>query len=190
MLAGLDAVRTRQYPLSYDGRWWLDVEQLEAGITPKTKAVVVVNPNNPTGSYLTEQEYLRVVDVCRKHGLALVCDEVFADYPISEGGLGGRTLVGRDDVLTFVFSGLSKVSALPQMKLGWIVTNGPRQLVLRALAGLELIADSYLSSGAPVQWAATRLLELRHEVQQQIRERTTANLCCLRTLLAETVFEV
>jgi len=177
-LAGLESVQIRQYPLRYDGVWHVDFDALEQAITPRTRGIVVVNPNNPTGSFLKRDE-LDVLDaLAAKRGLAVLSDEVFRDYGFAEDVERTSTLAGDRRALTFCMSGLSKIAGLPQMKLGWIVAGGPRSI--EALEALELIADTYLSVSTPVQVALPRLLALSNGILQQIRQRTAANLARLR----------
>ncbi len=163
-LAALESVKVVQYPLIYDHGWMIDFEALERAISPRTRAIIVVNPNNPTGSFVKPAEFDRL----RSFGLPIISDEVFADYRWREP----VDLTCRAD---FTLSGLSKVSGLPQMKLGWIVVSDPE-----AYSRLELIADTYLSVNTPVQCAAAAMLEARHTIQDQIRRRTAENLTWLR----------
>jgi hypothetical protein len=179
-LAALDSVRVVQYPLVYEGGWDIDFEALAARISPRTRAIVIVNPNNPTGSFLKKIELSQLAALCRTHGVAIISDEVFSDYGFEDDPARVPSLIGVEDVLTFSLSGLSKVSGLPQMKLGWIVTSGPEAMRKQAFDRLELIADTYLSVGAPVQWAAASLLASREEIQSQILVRARANLALLR----------
>jgi alanine-synthesizing transaminase len=174
-LAALDSVRVVQYPLAYHGSWAIDFDELSSSITPRSRAIVLVNPNNPTGSYLKPSEVAPLLALCREHNLALISDEVFADDLFDPEAPVVRSLTGLDEVLTFCLSGLSKVAALPQMKLGWIVIGGPERDREQAFERLELIADTYLSVAAPVQWAAPALLGLRVELQSQILGRVRAN---------------
>lgn len=176
-LAALDCLRVVQYPLVYDGRWTIDFDALARSITPRSRAIVLVNPNNPTGSFLKESEIKPLIALCHAHGLALISDEVFADYLADSGTEAPlvRSLAEVDEVLTFCLSGLSKVAALPQLKLGWIAAGGPSGLRERAFERLELIADTYLSVATPVQWAAPALLGLRGQLQAQILARVRAN---------------
>ena len=182
-LAGLESVRIRQYPLRYDGVWHVDFDALEQAITPRTRGIVVVNPNNPTGSFLKRAELDRLDTLAVERGLAVLSDEVFRDYAFNEdtdrvSTLTGELLSDRPRALTFSMSGLSKIAGLPQMKLGWIVASGPnRDQVMDAL---ELIADTYLSVSTPVQVALPRLLALSGGILEQIRERTASNLALLR----------
>jgi len=176
-LAGLQNVAVRQYPLHYHEGWWLDLASLEECITPRTRAVIVVSPNNPTGNYLHHPGAL--AELCARHSLALICDEVFRDFAL-ESAPGSTTAYPDGPCLSFTLSGLSKVCGLPQMKLGWTVLGGPRDLVADASHRLELIADTYLSVSAPVQYAATQWLGGRHTYTEATRARSLANLDSLR----------
>ncbi len=184
-LAAMESVRVAHYPLVYHGRWSVDLDALERAIKPRTRAVVVVNPNNPTGSFVKLDELARLVETCRERGVALVSDEVFAGYPLREDPRRAATLAGVEDAPAFAMSGLSKVAGLPQMKLGWIVAAGPAEFRRAALERLELIADTYLSVGTPVQHAAAALLAAGAEVERQIARRTGENLARLRAAAAE-----
>ena len=177
-LAGLESVHIRQYPLRYDGVWHVDFEALERAITPRTRGIVVVNPNNPTGSFLKRAELDRLDSLAAERGLAILSDEVFRDYGFDEEADRVSTLAGERRALTFSMSGLSKIAGLPQMKLGWIVAGGPASE--QALDALELIADTYLSVAMPVQVALPRLLELSGGILEQLRRRTASNLARLR----------
>jgi alanine-synthesizing transaminase len=174
-LAALDSVRVVQYPLVYHRSWTIDFDELSRAITPRSRAIVLVNPNNPTGSFLKKSELGPLLALCREHNLAIVSDEVFADYMFDRGAPLVRSLTCVDEVLTFCLSGLSKVAALPQLKLGWIAIGGPPRDREQAFERLELIADSYLSVSVPVQWAAPALLGLRDQLQQQILGRVESN---------------
>ena len=187
-LAELECVKAVQYPLIYDHGWMIDFEALDALIGPRTRAIVLVNPNNPTGSYLKKQELEQLVAWCQKHALAILSDEVFADFAFDEDARRVSSLVDTPDVLSFSLSGLSKVSGMPQMKLGWIVVTGPAEQRTEAYSRLEFIADTYLSVGTPVQLAAGKLIEARHDVQRQLRTRTSKNLALLRERLQSTAF--
>ena len=173
-LAGLELVRAVPYPLRYDGVWHVDFDVLSRAITAKTRAIIVVNPNNPTGSFLKREEWARL----ESFGIPILSDEVFCDYALTEDASRVRTLTCARSVLTFSMSGLSKIAGLPQMKLGWIVVSGPGHE--EALERLELIADTYLSVAAPVQIALPQLLEDAVAVRVQISERTRANLASMR----------
>lgn len=174
-LARLESVRTVAYPLFYDRGWCLDVAGLEQALTSRSRAIVVVNPNNPTGSYLKRRELEQLERLCAAHDLALISDEVFSDYALQDSASEERVKsvarAAATKVTAFSLSGLSKVCGLPQLKLGWMVSNSAA-----ALERLELIADTYLSVSTPVQLAAGRLLASRHGIQEQIVRRARANL--------------
>ncbi len=182
-LADLQDVKLVPYPLIYDHGWQMDFPSMEKAVTPRTRAVVIVHPNNPTGSYVKASELEPLNEFCREHGLALVIDEVFLDYALDDAE--HSSFVWNRDVLTFTLSGLSKISALPQMKVAWIVTSGPQREVEAAMGRLEVIADTYLSMNAPVQWAIPTLLEQRHDIQKQLLSRARTNLVELDRLLAK-----
>ena len=176
-LAGLQSVSVRQYPLHYHEGWWLDLASLEECITPRTRAIIIVSPNNPTGHYL--QNAAELAEFCARHSLALICDEVFRDFAL-EAAVSPTTAHPDRACLSFTLSGLSKVCGLPQMKLGWTVLSGPSDLTVAAARRLELIADTYLSVSAPVQYAATKWIGERHTYIEATRARTLANLTSLR----------
>ena len=184
-LTRLDAVVPRPYPLEYHGTWSIDLEALERGVTSRTRAVLVVSPNNPTGSVLRRGDLDRLSGLAASRGLAIVGDEVFADYPLEPAADGCRVL-DREDALTFVLGGLSKSVGLPQLKLGWIAAGGPPPLRERALARLEVIADAYLSVSTPVQQAAGPLLAAGRAVRQAIAARVGSNLVRLREATASS----
>jgi aspartate/methionine/tyrosine aminotransferase len=185
-LANMESVEARQYPLLYDGGWSIDLEALARAVTPRTRAIVLVNPNNPTGSYVKRAELAALTRVAAMRNIALIADEVFADYAFASDAGRVTTLAVVEDCLAFSMSGLSKVAGLPQMKLGWIVASGPAPLRDEAIRKLEWIADTYLSVGTPVQYAAARLLEAGEDVARQIRERTARNLAWAREALGGT----
>jgi aspartate/methionine/tyrosine aminotransferase len=174
-LAGLNDVRLVPYPLAYDGRWRIETEALRGAAGPRARALVAIHPNNPTGSFLAPGERDALVDLCGARDMALVVDEVFGDYALAPEGEGAATLAGTAGALTFVLSGLSKVAALPQMKLGWIAASGPGDLVRPAMGRLEVIADTYLSVGTPIQRALRDVLAGRAEIQGRILARLRAN---------------
>lgn len=173
-LADLQDVKLVAYPLLYDHGWQIDLPSLYKAVTSRTRAVVVVHPNNPTGSFVAGEETRSLNQFCRENNLALVADEVFLDY--AHDGRLRPTFACNPEVLTFTLSGLSKISGLPQMKLAWIVSSGPKEQVAAALARLEVIADTYLSMNAPIQLAAAGLLQQRHSIQPQLMERVHTNL--------------
>ena len=184
-LASLECVEIRHYPLFYDFGWFIDFHALLGALTARTRAIVLVNPNNPTGHFLRRHELQELIAICAKRGIAIISDEVFADYRIAPDPEAVLTLRGVGEVLTFCLNGLSKTVGLPQMKLAWILTSGPEAVVAEALQRLELIADTYLSAGTPVQLALPTLLGLRASVQGQILERARKNLAELECLRVE-----
>ena len=173
-LAELQDVKLVGYPLLYDHGWQIDWPSLESAVSDKTRAIVVVHPNNPTGSYVSAAERERLNELCRERGLALIVDEVFLDYALD--GSRRQSFVSNDVALTFTLSGVSKISALPQMKLAWIAVSGQPAEVDAAMQRLEVIADTYLSLNAPVQLAAETLLEQRKKIQPMLMQRARANL--------------
>jgi aspartate/methionine/tyrosine aminotransferase len=182
-LADLEDVKLVPYPLIYDHGWQMDFPSLEKAVTPRTRGVVVVHPNNPTGSYVQAHELSSLNAFCREHGASLVVDEVFLDY--AHDGQPRPSFTANQDVLTFTLSGLSKVSALPQMKVAWIAVSGPPAETAPALARLEVIADTYLSMNAPLQWATPVLLDQRKSLQAQLLDRVRGNLAELDRQLAQ-----
>ena len=174
-LAALDSVQPRTYQLDYHGAWSLDIEGLRRATTDRTRAVVVVNPNNPTGSYLKCAELDALAIHCRAHGLALVGDEVFADYVLDADLPRTSSVLAQRQALTFGLGGLSKGLGLPQLKLGWMVAAGPDELVRPALERLELICDTYLSVATPVQAGLPALLADGAAIRTGIRDRVTRN---------------
>jgi alanine-synthesizing transaminase len=181
-LADLEDVKLVPYPLLYDHGWQIDFHSLRLAVSGKTRAVVLVHPNNPTGSYVSSCERELLNSFCGEHGLALVVDEVFLDYPHDHATRISFT--SNRHSLTFTLSGLSKISGLPQMKLAWVVTTGPQKLVSEAMGRLEVIADTYLSLSAPVQLAAGVLLEQRKKIQPLLLERVGTDLAELDRQLA------
>jgi alanine-synthesizing transaminase len=192
-LSAIQDVNLRPFRLVYDHGWQIDFHALEAAIGPRTRAILLVHPNNPTGNFICTSEAEKLNHLCAARNLALVVDEVFLDYgtpaptPSSKGDSKGGSygsFAGNGGALTFVLSGLSKIAALPQMKLAWIAASGPAAIVDDALARLEVIADTYLSVSGPLQFALPALLDQRARMQPQITERTRENLNQLDRLLA------
>ncbi len=199
LLATIDDVKLTPYALlhdpggSLDGNhgWCLDLHTLRQSVTSRTRAIVVVHPNNPTGHYTSPAEREALAELCRERGLALIVDEVFLDYPFAgaaSGELAHSFARGEQKALTFVLSGLSKVAALPQMKASWIACLGPEDvrgdIQNGAMRRLEIIADTFLSMNAPVQHALPGWLAGRHTIQQQLRDRVRQNLQGLDNALA------
>lgn len=181
-LADLQDVALVPYSLEYAHGWMVDFQSVARALSPRTRAILVVHPNNPTGSYLPPEEVRRLNDLCRERNLALIVDEVFLDYFFD--GSRPRTFAANRDALTFTLSGLSKIAALPQMKVAWIATTGPDSLVRPALDRLEVIADTYLSVNAPTQWAFPTLFEQRRSLQPQLLRRIRENRASLKKLLS------
>lgn len=187
-LACFEGVHAVSYPLRYDDRkgWSIDMDVLQALINPKTKAIVLVNPNNPTGSYVNRQELTALGTVCRDYDLALIVDEVFSDFMAKENPGRVRTAVNHSNSLTFVLNGLSKMVGLPQVKLGWMVVNGDPDRSAQALSRLEMMLDFYLSPSTPVQHAVKRLLQQRQMIQRQMFSRIASNMGFLEEQTAKT----
>jgi alanine-synthesizing transaminase len=181
-LADIQDVKLVPYELVYDHGWQIEFESLRKAITPRSRAIMVVHPNNPTGHFTRSWEVERLNALGREHELALVVDEVFLDYGLTEER--PLSFAGNEGALTFTLSGLSKICALPQIKVAWIAASGPADLARTALDRLDVIADTYLSPNAPVQWAVPELLATRGEIQRQLRERVLGNLRELDALLA------
>ena len=183
-LADLADVRLVAYPLLYDHGWQIDFSALHAALTPRSRAIVVVHPNNPTGSFVKPREAETLAEICRERRMAIVADEVFLDF--ADGVASAASFAAGSGALTFALSGLSKISALPQMKLAWIVASGVETQAQTAIDRLEIIADTYLSPSVPVQLAARNFLEMRSAMQAQIKERVAANLAFLDAELRQS----
>jgi hypothetical protein len=182
-LARLEGLQARAVPSYFHERWHLDLDALAAAVSPRTRAIVVVNPNNPTGQFLSKTEWRDLAGLCARKSLALLVDEVFLDYPLEapQNRLGTVLLDPDPPCPVFLLSGLSKVAALPQLKLGWIAVRGPGAADYRS--ALAFLADQYLSVSAPVQAAASALLALAPGIRDQVRGRLRANLSILDTAL-------
>jgi alanine-synthesizing transaminase len=186
-LGAINDVELVPYPLVYDHGWRIDLQRLRSSINARSRVIVAVNPNNPTGSYLSGEELAALIELARNHDLALLVDEVFRDYAWPAGPAGEAKVISTaqiDSCLTLTLNGLSKLSALPQMKLAWTVVSGPPHVVAEALWRLEVIADTYLSVGTPVQHAAAVLLEQGKSLRRQILERVRDNLAFLDAMLS------
>jgi alanine-synthesizing transaminase len=179
-LADLADIRPVPYPLIYDQGWQIDFAALFAALSPRSKAIMVVHPNNPTGSFVKRQEAQKLAEICARRNLAIIADEVFLDY--ADGTDPPCTFASDSPALTFTLSGLSKISLLPQMKLGWIVVSGPDELVDAAMQRLDVIGDTYLSPSTPVQLALGEMLGMRGDLQLQMRQRFCSNLKVLDAL--------
>lgn len=185
-LARVESVRLVPYPLFYDHGWHLDGEALRQRITPGTRAIALVHPNNPTGHFTKAAERRELEAICAENGLALIVDEVFLDYRLTNEEAEASFACGEHPALTFVLSGLSKVTALPQMKAAWIACFGPQPVLGQAMERIEVVADTFLSMNAPVQCALPVLLAGRKDIQEQIRNRVAENLKLLDSELAGT----
>lgn len=181
-LADLHDIRLCPYSLVYDHGWQIDFSSLQRAITPRTRAIILVNPNNPTGSFTKSAESDELNRICAQHQLALIADEVFHDY--SFAAAAPLSFSTNDAALTFTLSGLSKVAGLPQMKVAWMVINGPAALRQAAIDKLDVIADTFLSMNAPIQYALPAFLDSRHHFQTQLNARLRANLHALDAELA------
>jgi alanine-synthesizing transaminase len=198
-LADIHDVRLAQYSLLYDNGWQIDFHALEQAIHPRTRAIIVVNPNNPTGHFVKPDDVTRLNEICSTRGMAIIADEVFLDfaagestvrrdtsrYPRNRSSAGKKpSLAVNGGALTFTMSGLSKISGLPQMKAAWLVTSGLEECKTKAVERLEVIADTYLSMNTPVQLALRELLQQRHGFQKQVISRVRRNLAELDRQLA------
>jgi alanine-synthesizing transaminase len=177
-LARYECVDISPYRLAYDGAWHVDFESLRAGISDRARAVVLVNPNNPTGSYVKRDEIARIAEL----GLPIISDEVFAAYPLREDPNRQRSALECEGALVFALDGLSKFALLPQMKLAWITVAGPESAVRESLGSLELLADTFLSVGTAVQHALPALLDASDGPRTHVIERIVRNLEFLREL--------
>jgi alanine-synthesizing transaminase len=208
-LADVNDVKLARYPLFYDHGWHIDLHTLEQSITPQTRGIIVVHPNNPTGHYTRTAEMTRLNQLCAAREMAIIADEVFLDFAHNDfehndsahndsartdpaqnkasplPTAAPKSFAANDGALTFTMSGVSKISGLPQMKLAWLVVNGPQDLKREALARLEMIADTYLSLSAPIQLAAPVLLAQQASFQRQLMARVRRNLSQLDSQLAQ-----
>ena len=185
LLTRLEGVAARPYRLDHHGVWSIDRASVEQALTPRTRAMLVVSPNNPTGSMLRQHDREWIAALCAERGLAVIADEVFADYPLAPRA-DACTFAGERRMLTFSLGGLSKSAGLPQLKLAWILVDGPEPLAGAALARLDLICDTYLSVSTPVQLAAPNLIEAGAALREQNRARLRGNLADLRQRLIGT----
>jgi alanine-synthesizing transaminase len=179
-LARLEGVALDPVALRREARWGIDLDALDGAVGPRTRALCVVHPNNPTGHFVSVDDRAALLARCDAHGLALIVDEVFLDYAWGAPTPRGRSFADEGGALTFTLSGLSKVCAAPQVKLGWIVVSGPRAQREEALARLELIADCYLSVSTPAQLVTTHLLARSRQTQAVLLDRVCVNLAALR----------
>jgi len=178
-LAALEHVSAVNYELAYDGAWHIDFDSLERARGARTRAIVVVSPNNPTGSFLKQDELGRL----SSYGLPIISDEVFASFAMREDPARVRSVLETDQALVFALGGLSKLAALPQMKLAWLCAAGPSEPLAKALARLELIADTFLSPNTPVQLALPEILAARAPVERALNARISKNFAALGAAL-------
>ncbi|HKT10242.1 MAG TPA: pyridoxal phosphate-dependent aminotransferase [Terriglobia bacterium] len=183
-LAGINDLEVVPYPLRYRDEWQIDLDGLRGAWVSGAKAAIVVHPNNPTGSYIKQTELKLLIECCQQNQGVLIADEVFADYALEAGEDRVPSHAGDLPVVAFTLSGLSKISALPQMKLGWIVVSGPEGELKTALERLEVIADTYLSVSTPIAHALPAFLEFGEMVRPRILERLCSNFCWLKTQTA------
>jgi alanine-synthesizing transaminase len=177
LLGRLNDATLVDYPLVYQDHWQIDPLAFSRRITPRSRGVLVVTPNNPTGSFLSSHDRAMVLEHCARYGMAMIADEVFADFILEAGSAGPPSaLADAREALSFTLNGLSKICALPQMKVAWLVVNGPKALADEAVKRLEIIADTYLSVSTPAALAVPALLASHHAIQRQILERLWVNL--------------
>lgn len=181
-LGDLHDVSLIRYPLLYDHGWQIDLHAFERVITPRTRGVIVVHPNNPTGHFCTPAEIQQISKICSTRQIAIISDEVFLDFNLRDNLAG--SFASQSETLTFTLSGISKISALPQMKVAWLTATGPESLKQQATARLEIIADTFLSMNAPMQHALSVFLQQRHHFREQWRRRAQSNLAQFDTLLS------
>ena len=177
-LASLEAIRAIPAPLDAHAGWRVDVAAIRERVTPRTRAVLVVSPNNPTGSTLDPARLAALAELCAERDLALVGDEVFAEYRFD--GRPVTSVLHQDRCLAISLGGLSKSIGLPQVKLAWMAIGGPADAVDEAISRLDLILDTYLPVSTPVQVALPSLLARGAAVRAQIQERLATNLAVLR----------
>jgi alanine-synthesizing transaminase len=191
-LAGIHDVVLAHYALVYDHGWQIDFPSLEKAITPRTRGIIVVNPNNPTGHFVKPEELAALNEICSTRNMALIADEVFLDFPHADSngrrepgkalrprtanGWRPASLAANSGALTFTMSGLSKIAGLPQMKAAWLVTSGPEAIKKQAVERIEVVADTYLSMNAPIQLALPIFLQQRHGFQKQVLTRVRRNV--------------
>ena len=185
-LGELNDVRLRHYTLAYDGEWHLDFESLASAATDRVRAIVLVHPNNPTGSYVQQDEFDKICSWAAEHRCALIIDEVFESYFFSFPSRHQATLTPKTPVLSFTLNGISKLLGLPQFKLSWIVVSSFNTAPEAVLSRLDIIADTFLSVNTPVQVALPRLLQQSQDIQAQIRTRISSNYRALKELLADS----
>jgi alanine-synthesizing transaminase len=183
-LCTLNDVTALHYSLRYDGEWSVDVDGLTESLDVSTRAILLVHPNNPTGSYLKPKERDRILDIARTNGLAVIVDEVFSEFSLTDSVKHPISFLGKNPVPTFTLNGISKLLGLPQLKLGWITVTGPDESVRVAVTRLEVILDTFLSVGTPVQHALPILLDSGQIITDRIRGRVRSNYRSLCAMVA------
>ena len=185
-LCQLNDITLRYYRLAYDGEWHIDFTSLEAQLSERTRAIVLVHPNNPTGSYLKQNEFDRICSLASEHHSSLIADEVFGPYDISPGVDCANILTSQSFMPLFSLNGISKLLGLPQLKLSWIFVHGDLQQKGEALNRLDIIADTFLSVNTPVQIALPRLFRFSSDIRNQIRLRIQTNYKLLQNIFADS----
>ncbi len=185
-LADINDVTIKNYSLIYHSGWNIDFDSVKKNISSKTKAIVVVNPNNPTGSFIHKDEFAELIKICKENEIAIISDEVFSEYVFNYNPNQVKFLAETNEILVFSLNGISKMAGLPQMKLGWIYANGPDELLKTAVSKLEIIADTYLSVNTPVQNALPEILQIHKKISKQILSRIIENRSYLLNKLCNT----
>ena len=185
-LCQLNDVHVAPYRLAYDGEWRIDLDSLRSQLSNRSQAIILVHPNNPTGSYVTRDEGKALVNLAKERNLSLIVDEVFSKFDFGVATNRVSTFASTEHVLTFTLGGISKLLGLPQMKLGWVVLSGPREHQSEALKKLEVIADTYLSVNTAIQHALPELLKHQYSLTNQIRDRILRNLELLRSTVSSS----
>jgi len=185
-LAQISDVQLDYYHLIYDDGWHIDFESIRQAISSSTKAIVLVNPHNPTGMFVDASEYSEIRELAIKHNLAIIVDEVFIDYPFESNPLFNQSYVTENQVLTFTLNGISKMLGLPQMKLGWMIISGPAKIRQEAVSRAEILCDTFLSVNAPVQLAFPSLMNVGGDIHQEIARRVKANYISLRSIIQQS----
>jgi alanine-synthesizing transaminase len=185
-LCKLHDIEAIHYHLRYDDEWHIDVESLHDAVDKSTRAILLVHPNNPTGSYVTNDERVKLVEFARRHELALIVDEVFLDFGLSVSDRRSRSFAAERGVLTFSLNGISKLLALPQMKLAWLAVSGSDALLKQAISRLEVVADTYLSVGTPIQLALPELLKEGPSITRRIMDRIRHNYQHIGSMIDES----
>jgi alanine-synthesizing transaminase len=185
-LCALNDVDVRHYRLVYDDEWRIDLDSIRGGIDPSTRALLLVHPNNPTGSFVKNEEQESILKLAQRHNLALIVDEVFGEFPLAEREGCHKSFASEERCPTFTLNGISKLLGMPQMKLAWITVSGEAAVVRNAVNRLEIICDTYLSTGTPIQQVLPSWLNDARLVTDQIKRRINANYHTLHSLTAQS----